>query len=82
MKVLLKEIDLSKAHEHEHPDIVLDKTYLVRINGNYYVGKFTRQWFGWSFSATNSYCIIQFDAPDWNKSQWQNVWEINEKEIK
>jgi hypothetical protein len=72
-----REIDLSKAVKHDHPDIVPnDKTYLVKIHGGWFFGPFTRQWYGLSFSNWG-WSGAQFDAPGWNSSKWERVIEID-----
>lgn len=79
MTPILKEIDLSKGNGHEHPDIKLDNTtYLAKIGGHYSVGTFFEQWFGLSFN--DNFCNPQFDAPGFNKSDWENLWEIIDDE--
>jgi len=83
VKVKLKEIDLSKANEHEHPDIVLEKEYLVNWNGHYIIGKFFRVSYGLCFVWFWGMNTLQFDAPGFNSSNWRKVWEItfSKKEI-
>jgi len=79
---MLKVIDLSKAKEHSHPDIDVNKKYLVKISGEWYFGKFEKVWFGLNFSPwKNGMVGIQFDAPGFNKSCWERVVEINLKEL-
>ena len=73
----LKQVDLSKSKEHKHPDIIADnKTpYLAKIRGNWFTGTFNEQWFGLSFYGWyNSH--LQFDAPGWNTSGWEELFEI------
>lgn len=81
MNLSLKSVDLTKAKEHECPGIKEDDdtTYLVRIDGNYYIGSFYRMWYGLNFSG-GSPTGVQFDAPGWNSSTWEGVWEIVETE--
>ena len=75
----LKRIDLSFSKEHECPDIRCDGTfYLAKMSsGRLLFGQFGRQWYGLNF-----YCGfgasggIQFDAPGWNASQWEELCEI------
>lgn len=67
----LKKIDLRKAKEHNHPDIKVGKTnYLAKIGGELVVGQFTCQWYGLSLDN------VQFDAPGYNSSEWEGLWEI------
>ena len=72
-----REIDLTKAERHEHPDIIAnEKQYLVKIYGGWHFGRFSRQWYGLSFNNWgNAGC--QFDAPGWNSSGWERVIEID-----
>lgn len=77
-KVALREIDLSKGKESDHPDISLRKTYLALIDGEYFTGKFSRQWYGWNFDGWNyNPAGLQFDAPGSNCSRWERLWEID-----
>jgi hypothetical protein len=71
-----REIDLSKAIKHEHPDISTERMYLVKVHGGWFFGPFTRQWFGLSFSRWGG-AGLQFDAPGWNSSRWERVIEID-----
>jgi hypothetical protein len=76
----LKQIDLSKAHEHEHPDIKLDRWYLAEVRypsgkSMFAAGKFTRQWYGLNFQAFYD-AGKQFDAPGFNSSSWVNLWQL------
>lgn len=81
VKPILIPLDMSRAHENDHPDISVGKTYLARINGEYVAGQFHRVssnwplwrgvWYGWSFSSGNT-----FRAPGWDNSTWEQVWEI------
>lgn len=79
IKLSLLEIDLSKAKEHECPGIKADSRthYLVRHHGGLFAGTFNRQWFGLSFDGWHA--PLQFDAPGFNSSKWQQVWEIRRK---
>lgn len=43
-------LDMSKANKHQHPDIDLNKTYMCSIDGKFFVGHFSREWFGLTFS--------------------------------
>lgn len=73
----LVRVDLSKGKESDHPDIKLGKNYLIRYGGDFYAGKFSRQWFGFTFFVGSH--SLQFDTPGTNHSRWQEVWEIREK---
>lgn len=71
------EIDLSKAHGHDHPDIKTDGTfYLVKFYGNWFLGPFCRVGYGLTFPRWGT-SGCQFDAPGFNGSTWERVIEIN-----
>jgi len=46
----LVSIDLSKGNGHTHPDICLGKRYLAKIGGEFYTGRFSKQWYGFNFN--------------------------------
>lgn len=85
----LKKIDLTKKsfsmgaqqegliNTSDHPDINVDSSYLCKIYGNYFVGSFSRVWFGLNFEGW--YTHLQYDMPCTNHSNWQEIWEIVEK---
>lgn len=77
---LWREIDLSKAVKHEHPDISTEKHYLVKIHGGWFFGRFTRQWFGLNFTNWGN-AGAQFDAPGWNSSTWEYVFEVEPERL-
>lgn len=78
-RVSLREIDLSRAREHEHPDIKPDRNYLAQIGGEFHAGQFSREWYGWNFEGwSHNPAGLQFDAPGWNASDWERLWEIRE----
>lgn len=75
----LKKIDLKKCCSlkasgdfHDHPDIKSNKIYLAKIEGRYYAGRFSKQWYGWKFDGAG----LQLDKPGANCSMWQGLWEI------
>jgi hypothetical protein len=76
MSPKLKPLDMSKADDHEHPDIKIgsDTTYLCLIRGNFFVGYFSRQWYGLVFNYSGGF--FQFDAPGFNSSEFQQIWQI------
>lgn len=77
MNPTLVPVDLSLAEKHELPGIDKDKHYLVRRNGHLYFGKFQRVWFGWNFQCGfGASGGFQFDAPGYNHSTWEAVWEL------
>lgn len=49
-----------------------DTTYLVKIYGNWYAGKFTNQWYGWNFHNWGG-SGIQLDCIE------GPIYEINEE---
>jgi len=59
----------------DHPDISSKKTYLVKIDGKFFLGKFSRQWYGWNFDDWGT-SGIQLDKPGTNSSDWQGIWEL------
>lgn len=73
-------IDLSKGIRSDHPDIELGKKYLVKFNGAWYLGLFTRQWYGWSFIDWGT-SGKQFDTPGQNSSTWQAIIELDPEEL-
>ena len=76
-------LDMSKAKEHELPGLDTKKTYLCLIGGTYFVGQFNRQWYGWFFDGWIQGTIgLQFDAPGWNRSSWQQIWELRKRQEK
>lgn len=72
----LKELDLTKGEGHNHPDIDINKTYLCKIDGNYFAGTFNIQWYGLNFNGW--WCGLQYDKPGTNSSSWERIWEIIE----
>ncbi len=68
----LKKISLKKAVESECPTIKVGTryTYLCKIDGEWFVGSFDRQWYGLNFT----HC--QFDAPGYNSSGWEEVYQL------
>jgi hypothetical protein len=49
---ILKRISVSGSSESPH--IARQKRYRVKIDGKWYEGVFTRQWFGWQFEGYRS----------------------------
>ncbi len=47
----LKKIDLSKIVDCDHPDIKVGRNYMAKIDGEFYYGKFSRQWYGLNFDG-------------------------------
>lgn len=72
----LKEIDLTKGKEHNHPDINCKDTYLCKINGNFFAGNFSKQWYGLNFDNWYGDSGLQYDTPGTNASMWEQVWLI------
>lgn len=69
-------LDMSKSKEHSHPDINCRNTYLCLIDREFFVGKFTREWYGFNFEGWYSDSGLQFDAPGFNCSKWQQIWKV------
>ena len=73
----LTRVSLKNARKHDCPDVSLRKRYLVKIEDDFYVGHFEREWYGLNFVGSGwSEVSIQFDAPGENSSGWQGVWEL------
>lgn len=75
-KLSLVPIDLSKATENECPGINENDYFLARIDGEFYFGQFSRQWYGWNFDDDWGCSGHQFDAPGSNRSGWQALWKL------
>ena len=60
---------------HGHPDITAARYYLAKIDGAFYAGRFSKQWYGWSFDGWEG-VGLQLDKPGTNESLWQDLWEI------
>lgn len=79
----LKPIDLSKCckkkddgeGESWHPDIKVGKSYLAKVEGQYFAGYFEAEWYGWNFYGIYD-SGIQLDKPGTNSSTWEGLWEI------
>ncbi len=71
-------LDMAKAIGSNHPDIDLEKEYLCLINNKFYSGHFNKQHYGLSFHGGPF--SMQFDAPGYNSSNWQQIFEIVVKE--
>lgn len=74
-------LDLTKAEKHHHPDIVVGKEYLVRIDKRWFLGTFTKQWYGLHFGPWINMVGIQFDAPGSNRSKWEAVCEFDAEHV-
>lgn len=80
--IKLKPIDLNKCCKKKggdgfcwHPHINKNKQYLAKIDGDYFAGNFSEQWYGWSFNGWGENGL-QLDKPGTNKSRWKGLWEI------
>ena len=50
----LRRIDISenkKSQSKQHIEISADKTYLALIYGQWYVGSFHKEWYGWTYDG-------------------------------
>jgi hypothetical protein len=74
----LERVSLRGATGHEIPGFKPGrKHYIAKIDGKLYFGTFSRQWYGWNFDCGFGMGVgLQFDAPGWNSSGWQALWEI------
>jgi len=75
MKLKLKALNMKLANEHEHPQVDCRKQYLILYHGNFYAGRFSRQWYGLNFEGVYP-AGLQFDEPGTNASNWKQIWEI------
>jgi hypothetical protein len=84
MNIKLKSLDMTKSDKHNHPDLNTKDTFLCLIGGEFFVGKFTKQWYGFNFMGWigNPNAGLQFDAPGTNCSRWEQIWKIQKKTIK
>lgn len=73
----LTRLPIEKAEKGNCPGINNKNTYLCLIGGEYYAGRFSKQWYGWSFDMGSH--TQQFDAPGSNSSEWQEIWKIESK---
>jgi len=71
-----REIDLSKAKGHSHPEIKVGKQYLCKIDGEWFMGSFSREWYGLNFDGWVNDTGLQFDEPGTNASTWERVFEM------
>jgi len=76
---LRKSTDIDNNRMTDHPDIKTDGTmYFIKWDGRYFTGTFHMQWYGLNFSGVYD-AGVQFDAPGFNSSKWEAIWEIIEK---
>ncbi len=57
------------------------KSYLVKIDGRWFAGKFEKEWYGWNFFGMTWYDSgYQVSCTPDGKSgdDWQKVYEINQ----
>ena len=49
--------------------------YLARVDGSWFAGKFTREWYGWNFCGVQDItCGFQYDDPS-----WQELYEMRSR---
>ena len=72
----LEPVDLSQAKKHECSGINDQDYFLAHIGDILLLGKFSRQWFGWNFDCGWGESGRQFDAPEWNASDWKKLWRV------
>ena len=58
-----------------HPDIRDDKQYLAKIDGEYFGGRFKKEWYGWSFTGWGRITGLSLSKPG-ATSIWEGLWEI------
>ena len=56
MEIELKEVSIlwgadGRVPSAKHPDIKEGQLYLVKYDEGWYVGRFSKVWFGWSFNG-------------------------------
>jgi hypothetical protein len=78
--MLYKILDLSKAVRHDHPDIIVGQLYLVKVHRSWFLGKFSRLWYGLNFNNWGT-SGLQFDAPGYNSSRWEAVIELHPESL-
>lgn len=76
-----KWLDLTKSDRSSHPDIVVGRRYLVRINKSWFLGTFSKVWYGLHFGPWINGVGIGFNAPDVRGSKWEAVCEFDEQYI-
>lgn len=78
----LVKVNLKNAQEHRCPNIKVGTryTYLCKIGGQWGIGSFSREWYGLNFYSDNfsGGNGIQFDAPGFNSSEWEEVYQIKD----
>ncbi len=74
------EVDLTKTTKHGSDELTVGPVYLCLKGGHFYVGKFSKVWFGLNFSAGHG--SWQYDPPGTNASNWQRAWRfLNAEDI-
>ena len=67
---------MSLAEKHDHPEIKVGRQYLCRIGGKWFMGRFNKLWYGLNFDGWYAAAGLQFNAPGWNCSSWERVFEM------
>ena len=62
----LEKINLGKRKDCNHPDINTQASYLAKIEGEWYAGRFTREWYGLNFNAVYR-AGYQLNFGDWEE---------------
>lgn len=80
MRLRLRDIPLEGINQHgKRGGKLVLKTrtdYLARIGSQLFLGRFHKQWYGWSFDDGWGASGHQFDPPGINRSKWKQLWEI------
>lgn len=72
------EVDLAKTTKHGSDEVYPGPFYLVLYGDSYYVGRFSKVWFGLNFrSGQNSF---QYDPPGTNSSRFRRCWRFDNAE--
>ena len=72
------EVDLTKTTKHGSDELTAGPTYLCLKGGCFYVGKFSKVWFGLTFSGGHG--SWQYDPPGTNASNWHRAWRLENAE--
>ena len=72
------EVDLAKTTKHGSDDVYPGPFYLALIGDYYYLGKFSKVWFGLNFSSGQN--SFQYDPPGTNSSRFHRLWKFDNAE--
>ncbi len=72
------EVDLTKTTKHGSDELYPGPFYLVLVGEYYYVGQFSKVWFGLNFSSGQT--SFQYDPPGTNSSRFRRCWRFDNAE--